>query len=234
MQHKMMVRAASGKFSFCLVPVADMLSYTQPVGFWAAIEQLAWKGTQMTEPDEGPRTGTPQPSALSGWGWFIALGVVLIGLGLYAIAHVLWATITSIMVIGMLMIVGGVTHIVLAFRGKDWTRFMLLVAGGVLYLLAGALIFADPVLASTVLTLIIAFALLAAGGARLWFGFAAPAGSGRGWMISTGVITLLLGLVIATGWPVDSLWVIGMFLAIDLLVQGWSYIAFGLTLRGRN
>ena len=48
-----------------------------------------------------------------------------------------------------------------------------------------------------------------------------------------GVLTVLAGIVIAVGWPVNSVWVLGMFLAIDLMFQGWSYIAFGLALRAR-
>ena len=54
-----------------------------------------------------------------------------------------------------------------------------------------------------------------------------------GWIVAAGIVTILAGLVIATGWPVNSLWVIGLFLGIDLLFQGWSYIAIGLALRAR-
>jgi uncharacterized membrane protein HdeD (DUF308 family) len=46
-----------------------------------------------------------------------------------------------------------------------------------------------------------------------------------------GIISILLGLMIAMGWPVNSLWVLGIFLAIDLVFQGWSFIAIGLALK---
>ena len=48
---------------------------------------------------------------------------------------------------------------------------------------------------------------------------------------AAGVITALAGLVIAMGWPVNSLWVLGIFLAIDMVFQGWTFIAFGLALK---
>ena len=51
---------------------------------------------------------------------------------------------------------------------------------------------------------------------------------GSGWVIFGGVITALAGLVIALGWPVNSLWVLGLFLAIDLTMQGWALIAVAL------
>lgn len=51
---------------------------------------------------------------------------------------------------------------------------------------------------------------------------------GSGWIIFGGVITALAGLVIALGWPVNSLWILGLFLAIDLTMQGWALIAVAL------
>lgn len=61
----------------------------------------------------------------------------------------------------------------------------------------------------------------------------ARARSNWGWFVAGGIVTILAGLVIAFGWPVNSLWVIGLFLGLDLLVQGRAYIAFGLALRVR-
>jgi uncharacterized membrane protein HdeD (DUF308 family) len=50
-------------------------------------------------------------------------------------------------------------------------------------------------------------------------------------MVAAGVVTLLVGILIALRWPVNSLWVLGLFLAIDLVFQGWTFIAFGLALK---
>lgn len=181
---------------------------------------------------ENPPSGEPEHS-LAGWGWFVILGALLIALGLFALAYMGLATVASILTIGVLMIVGGIAHVVLAFRGEDWRRFLPLVLGGILYLLAGVLVLFNPLLASAVLTFVIACALLAVGATRLWFGFKARFANGSGWIVVTGVVTLLLGVIMVIGWPVDSLWVIGMFLGVDLLLQGWSYLAFGLALRAR-
>jgi hypothetical protein len=51
-----------------------------------------------------------------------------------------------------------------------------------------------------------------------------------GWIVAAGVISILAAMLIALGWPVNSLWVLGMFLAIDLVMQGWAFIAVGLAL----
>jgi uncharacterized membrane protein HdeD (DUF308 family) len=66
---------------------------------------------------------------------------------------------------------------------------------------------------------------------RIWVGFQQKGSSGWGWVVAAGVITLLAGVLIALRWPVNSLWVLGLFLAIDLIFQGWAFIALGMALK---
>jgi len=188
----------------------------------------------MTDAFREESLGEALGKVRSNWGWFVVFGALLVLLGLIALGNLAVATVASIFVVGVVMIVGGIAHIILAFRGRSWHSFLGWLLGGMLYLIAGVLVFADPALASSVLTLVIAFALLAAGAARIWFGFAVRPEKGWLWIAAAGVVTILAGLVIATGWPVNSLWVIGLFLGVDLLFQGGSFIVFGLALRART
>lgn len=107
---------------------------------------------------------------------------------------------------------------------------LLLVLSGLLYAVAGFFAFYNPVLASAALTLLLAIALVASGALRAYFGYAHQSIKNWGW-IAAGVVTALAGIVIAIGWPVNSLWVLGIFLAIDLMIQGWAFVIFGLALR---
>ena len=76
-----------------------------------------------------------------------------------------------------------------------------------------------------------AIALIIAGLVRLWAGNRLRPMPGAGWVMVGGAITALAGLVIATGWPVNSVWVLGLFLAIDLIFQGWALVAVALAAR---
>lgn len=149
-------------------------------------------------PDDRRETG-------AAWGWILLLGVLLAGLGLFALGHLAIATFASILTIGVLMIIGGISHVVFAFRGEGWKRFVLLVLTGALYILAGAMALTNPLLASTFLTLILAVSLLIAGVLRVWFGVRQRGNGGWGWPVATGVVTFLLGLSVASGWPFNSL-----------------------------
>lgn len=162
------------------------------------------------------------------WGWFVAIGVMLILLGLLALGNQFIATVFTIYYLGALMVIAGVFQIIHAFQVRGVGLSLYWVGAGLLYTVAGIFAFANPVLASSVLTLLLAFALLASGVIRLWQGFKARGYNiGSGWIMFSGVLSLLLGILIAAEWPISSLWIIGLFLGIDLLFQGWGYISFG-------
>ncbi len=167
----------------------------------------------------------------SKWGWFVGLGVLLLVLGGIAFGNLLLATVASIYFIGSLMLIGGILHLVQAFQVKGWENILFWALSGLLYTLAGISAFINPLLASAALTLLMAVALLAAGIFRIWVGVKFRPEKGWGWIVAGGVVSVLAALVIALGWPVNSLWILGLFLAIDLLIQGWASIAFGLAIR---
>ena len=55
---------------------------------------------------------------------------------------------------------------------------------------------------------------------------------GWGWQAADGLITFLLGLLLIAGWPATGLWVIGLFIGINLILYGIAWIALALGLRG--
>ncbi|RCS24815.1 HdeD family acid-resistance protein [Phyllobacterium salinisoli] len=170
----------------------------------------------------------------SKWGWFAGIGILLLILGGIALGNLVIATVASVYFIGMLMLIGGIIEIVHAFGVKDWKSFLFWALSGLLYAAAGIVAFINPILASAVLTFLLAAALIATGLLRAWSGVQSKPATGWGWLVAAGVLTALAGIVIALGWPVNSLWILGAFLAIDLIFQGWAFIAFGLGIRQWN
>lgn len=185
----------------------------------------------MTMPSPTGSIGDALREARAKWGWFVALGVLLLAAGVIALANLLTATVASVFVVGALMLIGGAGQIMHAFSVKSWGGFIWWLLSGVLYAASGVVAFMNPLLASAVLTFMLAAGLLASGALRVWVGFKERPNTGWGWVVAAGAITAILGLIIASGWPVNSLWVLGMFLAIDLIFQGWTFIAVGLALK---
>ncbi|NYJ15129.1 uncharacterized membrane protein HdeD (DUF308 family) [Rhizobium leguminosarum] len=182
----------------------------------------------MTDVFDGMSTSQLQ----SKWLWFVGLGVLLFVCGLIALGNLMLATVVSVYYIGMLMLFGGVIYLVHAFQVRGWDHVLFWALSGLLYVLAGISAFVNPILTSAALTLFLSLALVIAGVFRTWVGRKMKPAKGWGWIVASGVVTALAGFVIALGWPVNSLWVLGLFLAADLIIQGSTMIAFGLGIRG--
>jgi uncharacterized membrane protein HdeD (DUF308 family) len=114
---------------------------------------------------------------------------------------------------------------------QDLGTVPVLVALGILYIIAGFVAFENPLLTAAWLTLILGAALCASGIVRIFLSFNMQHGSPWIWVVVSGVITLLLGLIILAHWPVSSLWTLGIFLGVDLVFAGASWIGIGIGLR---
>ena len=167
------------------------------------------------------------------WGWLVGLGAVLVIAGVIALLSVVAATIVSVLWVGAMMIVAGVVEIVHGFRMKAFGRSLLWVAIGALYILGGVFAMTYPLIASTVLTLILGVALLIAGIIRLFLGWHLKAGQHGGLVIFSGIVTALLGLIILIQWPFSSLFALGIILGIDLIQAGMSWLNLGFFLKRR-
>jgi uncharacterized membrane protein HdeD (DUF308 family) len=164
------------------------------------------------------------------WGWIVALGVVYLVAGVIALGSVVMATIASVWLVGIMMLLAGVFEVIHSFQIKTWGRFLFWLALGVLYISAGFVAFDNPLLTAVWLTLILGAALVASGIMRIVLGFNMKGGTPWGWVVASGVITLLLGIIILIHWPVSSLYVLGIFLGVDLVFAGATWIALGLGL----
>lgn len=167
------------------------------------------------------------------WGWIVALGVVYVVAGCIALGSVVMATVATVFVVGIMMLMAGAAEVINAFQIKSWGKFLLWLLLGVLYIVAGLATFENPLLAAALLTLVLGFALVVSGFMRISLAFSMMSGAPWIWVALSGVVTLLLGLIILSHWPVSSLYILGLFLGIDLVFAGAGWIAVGLGLRQR-
>jgi len=164
------------------------------------------------------------------WRWIVAFGVGCAFLGVVALTLVGTATIASVYLIALFMILVGGSEIVLCVNSHVLSNRVLLVLVGLLYILAGSFALANPLTGAAGFTLMLGAALFATGILRIFFGMSLPHGPTE-FVTLAGVITTLLGMLILFGWPENSAFILGMFLGVDLLFYGASWIGFGLYLR---
>jgi len=170
-------------------------------------------------------------NALRGnWLWFVVLGGALIALGIIALGSVVIASLAAALAIGTLLLLGGAAEAIGAFWCRGWSGFFLQLLSGVLSIVVGLLFLRAPAGALAALTLLVACFLMVGGifkiVAAVGYRFAA-----WGWALAGGIVDLILGLMIWQEWPASALWVIGLFVGINLLFRGFNWIALGLALR---
>jgi uncharacterized membrane protein HdeD (DUF308 family) len=161
------------------------------------------------------------------WGWFLALGILLVILGCFAIAFSYYTTIFSVVIFGVVLFAAGVVQIVQAFLARQWSGLFLSLLLGILYVVTGFICLAKPGMAAVALTLWIAAFCFIAGIFKMATALISRF-SQWGWVFFNGLITFLLGVIIFSEWPISGLWVIGLFVGIDLLLDGWTWILLSL------
>lgn len=166
------------------------------------------------------------------WLLFVLVGVALIGLGFIALSS-LWLTgLATALAIGLLLLMSGVAELVGSIWTRSWSGFSLHLLCGVLAIVVGMLFLRAPVDAVLALTLLLACFVMVGGifkiAAAVSYRFAA-----WGWSVLSGVIDMALGFLIVMEWPASALWVIGLFVGINMIFRGMNWIGLGLAFRDR-
>jgi uncharacterized membrane protein HdeD (DUF308 family) len=165
------------------------------------------------------------------WGWFLAFGIGLVLLGVVAVVRSVTATIVSMLFFGWLLVVACGIEIAQAIVVGHWAGFFHHLLAAILFGVVGVLIVSRPLLGAEVATVVIALLFLIGGLFQL-IGSLWVALPGWGWAAADGLISFVLGILVLSQWPASGLWVIGLFIGIDLIFYGAAWIALALGLRG--
>jgi uncharacterized membrane protein HdeD (DUF308 family) len=164
------------------------------------------------------------------WGWYLALGIALAILGVICLVYAPAATVATVAIFGILVIVAGVVFAISAIWAGSFWGAILRIAVGVLLVIAGFYMITRPFGSAAVLTIGIALFLIVTGAVQI-IGSFIEQGRGWGWGVASGVIGVLLGILLWVGWPVTGFVAIGIFVGIDILITGISLIVSSLTAR---
>jgi len=164
------------------------------------------------------------------WKWLFGMGLLLVVLGMIAIVASVFVTLATMVFVGILMLIGGLLQTVHAISIRGWSGFYLDLMAGILSTVVGFVIVSHPGATAVALTLMIALLLIMSGLFRILTGISVSY-QNRIWLLLHGVVNLLLAYIILADWPLSGLWVIGLFIGIDMVFNGWSLIMLGLVVR---
>ncbi len=164
------------------------------------------------------------------WGWFLAFGIGLLLLGIAAVARSVSATLISMVFFGWLLVLAAGIEIAQAVMVGKWAGFFYHLLAAILFGVTGLLMITRPVISAEVLTVLMAMFFIVGGLFQL-IGAWSIGLPGWGWQALDGIIAFVLGLLVLGQWPASGLWVIGLFIGIDLIFYGIAWIALALALR---
>jgi uncharacterized membrane protein HdeD (DUF308 family) len=180
--------------------------------------------SDLTQTGTGPRPRT-------GWGWFVALGIAQLVLGIIAWFDVIAFTIAGVIFIGALLVVAGIFQIIHSFMDREWGGFALHLLVGILYVVGGFLLMNDPLPGALIITIFVAVALVIGGVLRIAIAVQHRHMPGWGLLLFGGIISVVVGVLLYLTLPWSGLWVVGTLIAVELIFHGVSWIQFGLALR---
>lgn len=175
---------------------------------------------------QSPSDVVRQVSTLS-----ILWGVLLVLLGIMAIASPLIAAVAVNVVIAWLIVMAGVVHLVVAFHNREAGSMLWRLLVGLAYVVFGIYLIARPAVGVASLTLVVASLFLVEGIFDIALFFKARAIGRAGWILFDGIITLLLGLMIYLQWPSSSAWAIGTLVGVSMIVSGVTRVMVALGVR---
>lgn len=164
------------------------------------------------------------------WLWFVGLGVLIAAMGVLGLVFVGMTTLLSVLFVGWAFLISGAFEVVHAIVRKGWSGFWLDLISGLVTGFAGLFIVLHPLQGASAFTLVIGLLFLVGGIFRLGTGVAMR-NPYAGWFALHGAVSILLGVMILKQWPNSLVWVIGTLVAVDLLMNGFRLISFGLAVK---
>jgi uncharacterized membrane protein HdeD (DUF308 family) len=153
-------------------------------------------------------------------------GIALFILGIFSLIASVFTTFVTLFLLGALFIASGIVTGISSFWLRTWTGFFSHALIGIFSFILGAIILLNPTAGAVAFTLLLGAFFTVTGLFRLITALAVPLI--HPWLLFfNGLITTMLGVLVLRQWPLSSLWIIGMFIGIDLLMQGWYLIFIG-------
>jgi uncharacterized membrane protein HdeD (DUF308 family) len=167
-------------------------------------------------------------------GWVIVWGIVLIAVGIVAIVAPGVAALAVVLVLSWLFVVAGVAELVYAFQQRRHDGFGWKLVSALATLALGLVMLVFPVASIASLALLIGGFIFASGISTAMLALRIKPKAGWGWVLFDGVLSIVIAILIATGWPQSSDEFVGILVGFCLIAGGIWRIVQGRALRSED
>ncbi len=179
-----------------------------------------------TKPDEAELSR----SAAAAWGWPLVMSLAVMALGVFAIVAAGIASLATVLTFGLLLIAGGVAEVIFSLRNRRRGATVLPFLNGLLSVVIGFFFLRRPIFGLSAATLLLAAYFFASG---LFRGLTSLMDRYPhwGWDFFNGLVSIALGVLVLATFPVSALWILGVFVGVELLVRGAALLGASLAVR---
>ena len=167
------------------------------------------------------------------WGLFLFEGIVLIILGSLAVLVPAVASVAATIVFGWILLLSGGMGLIATLRARQAPGFGWSLVSAILGIAAGVILLLMPLQGALSLTAVLIAFLLVEGVASILYAVEHRKGSsGRwSWMLASGILDVVLGLILLAGLPGTAVWALGLLLGINMIFGGWALVWMALHAR---
>lgn len=162
---------------------------------------------------------------------FLFFGIALLILGVIAIGSQFLFTIGTVIFFGALMLMAGVAELVHIIASKKRNKMIFNILSSLAYIVTGCLTLWNPLVGALSITFIMSVFFILAGAVRVTYGLFHTNEARWGWFVLGGIINFALGLMVMAGWPATGLWMIGLFVGVEMIFYGTSWIMLAMVLK---
>lgn len=164
------------------------------------------------------------------WIWLVALGVSLIVMGTILVGFPVIATLATVALLGVLILLGGALEVAGSFWCRNWSGFFVTLLSGILGVVIGVMLLHNPIQGGIALTILLS-SFLFIGGIFKTVGSLTHRFGGWIWILVSGVIDIALALLIWHELPASGLTIIGLLVGISTIFRGVSWLMLGIALK---
>lgn len=167
------------------------------------------------------------------WHMYILQGVVMIVLGVLAIAAPAFATLTVDVYVGWLFLISGALGLIAMFSARSVPGFLWTLVTALLSIVVGGVLLWKPAEGAVSLTIVLTAFFIVEGvfQAAAAFTYRGAMPNSWGWLLASGLADLALAAIIIAGWPGTGAWVLGLLVGVNLLSTGWAVVMVALGAR---
>lgn len=167
------------------------------------------------------------------WKLFLFQGVVMLVLGVLAVAEPVLATVAVDIYVGWLFLISGIVGLIAMSSARDVPAFLWTLLTAVLSLAVGVMLIWKPAQGAVSLTIVLTAFFIAEGIFQIVasFTYRDVVPSSWGWLLASGIADLILAAIIIFSWPVSASWTLGLLVGVSLLTTGIAVVVTAIEAR---